>query len=334
KWMYLTGLVTDGPPKYYGYDYSRIVLWRSDTGGNSWYSPITVAQGSYSTGNVDKPDVAVSWYSGTRGYVYAAYVILNGTASELWVKRSTNGGSTFPDAALVEVGWINGAQIIVSPSSGNVYVIWTDFTRDAIRMSTSYNSGLAWTAAETVPGTGKPGSMLKPDDRISGDMKAGSLPMARFNWVANKVSIVWHECATTCTSTSSDTDVYYSSKSPYGWQTKVRINDVTTRDQFMPALDFDSSGNMLVTFYDRRGDTQNIKYDLYSARIDSSGNRLEPNVRVSTFQSDPRNYYVDPRSVGDYQDVWSQNQGGIEYYFPSWVGIPNNGDIWMSAIQP
>jgi hypothetical protein len=168
-------------------------------------------------------------------------------------------------------------------------------------------------------------------------MKAGSLPMARFNWVANKVSIVWHECATTCSSTSSDTDVYYSSKSPYGWQTKARINDVTTRDQFKPALDFDSSGNMLVTFYDRRGDTQNIKYDLYSARIDSSGNRLEPNVRVSTFQSDPTKYTKDTgeaNSIGDYQDVWLQSQSGVEYYFPSWVGIPNNGDIWMSAIQP
>lgn len=102
----------------------------------------------------------------------------------------------------------------------------------------------------------------------------------------------------------------------------------------MPALDFDSSGNMMVTYYDRRYDTANIKYDLYSARINSSGTRLEAPVRVSTFQSDPTKYTVDPRSVGDYQDVWLQSQGGVEYYFPSWVGIPSSGDIWMSAIQP
>ncbi len=104
----------------------------------------------------------------------------------------------------------------------------------------------------------------------------------------------------------------------------------------MPALDFDSTGNMIVTFYDRRDDWQNIGYHLYSARINSGGNRLEPNIQVSTFQSDPGRY-TDPLFedfIGDYQDVWSQDFGGIEYYLPSWVGIPNDGDIWMSAIQP
>ena len=102
----------------------------------------------------------------------------------------------------------------------------------------------------------------------------------------------------------------------------------------MPALDFDLTGNMIVTFYDRRDDSQNILYHLYSARIDSSGNRLEPNIRVSTFQSDPRKYTVDKNFIGDYHDVWCQAHSGVEYYFPSWVGITNVGDIWMSAIQP
>ncbi|OGW47726.1 MAG: hypothetical protein A2Y66_08535 [Nitrospirae bacterium RBG_13_41_22] len=161
--------------------------------------------------------------------------------------------------------------------------------------------------------------------------------MARFNWVANKVSIVWHECVTAFSSYCPDTDVFYIAKSPSGWQSKVKVNDVTTRDQFMPALDFDLTGNMIVTFYDRRGDWQNILYHLYSARINSSGNRLEPNIRVSTFQSDPRKYpyTVDGKYfIGDYHDVWSQEHSGVEYYFPSWVGITNVGDIWMSAIQP
>ena|GEM_PF-2972101 len=80
---------------------------------------------------------------------------------------------------------------------------------------------------------------------------------------------------------------HYIAKSPSGWQAKKRVNDATTGDQFMPALDFDSTGNMTVTFYDRRDDRQNIRYHLYSARINSGGNRLEPNIRVSAFQSDP-----------------------------------------------
>jgi|GEM_PF-2966570 len=251
KRIYLTGLLLDGPPGQWGHEYSAIALWRSDNGGYSWSWPTTVAQGSSGTGNVDKPDIAVSWLSGSRGYVYVAYVILKEEPySELWVKRSTNGGLTFSVASLVWVGHINGAQVVVSPYSGYVYVIWTDFAGNAIRMSTSNNYGLTWTEPEPAA----TGNMLDALDRINGDMKAGSLPMARFNWVANKVSIVWHECATTCTSTSSDTDVFYVAKSPSGWQSKRRIDDATTGDQFMPALDFDSTGNMIVTFYDRRDD--------------------------------------------------------------------------------
>lgn len=212
KRIYLTGLLLDSEFK----EHSRIALWRSDNGGLSWSGPTTVAQGSGAAGNVDKPDVAVSWHSGTRGYVYVAYVILKDSNSELWVKRSIDGGLTFPVERLVEIGDVNGAQVVVSLHSGYAYVIWTDFTRNAIRMSTSDNYGTTWTAPETAA----TGNMLDAADRINGDMKAGSLPMARFNWVANKVSIVWHECATTCTSTSSNTDVYYTAKSPSGWQTK------------------------------------------------------------------------------------------------------------------
>ncbi len=331
KRIYLTGLLIDYVPSYTRK--SAIALWHSDNGGISWSWPTIVAEGTNTSGNVDKPDVAISWHSGSRGYVYVAYVILNGSNSELWIKRSTDGGLTFPVARLVEVRYINGAQVVVSPYSGNVYVIWTDFEINAIQMSTSYNYGLTW----TVPETPASGNMLKPADYINGPMKAGSIPMARFNWVANKVSIVWHECATTFSSYCPDTDVYYMAKSPSGWQPKVTVNDVTTGDQFMPALDFDSTGNMIVTFYDRRDDWQNIGYHLYSARINSGGNRLEPNIRVSTFQSDPRKYpyTVDGKYfIGDYQDVWSQDFGGVEYYLPSWVGIPDDGDIWISAIQP
>ncbi len=80
-------------------------------------------------------------------------------------------------------------------------------------------------------------------------------------------------------------DVYYTAKGPRGWQAKVRINDVTINDQFMPALDFDSSGNLVVTFYDRRDDPNNLLYHLYMAHIDSNGTRLEPTSRVSNFQS-------------------------------------------------
>ena len=87
----------------------------------------------------------------------------------------------------------------------------------------------------------------------------------------------------------------------------------------MPALDFDGTGNLIVTFYDRRDDPNNLLYHEYMAHIDSNGNLLEPNTRVSTFQSNPLNY---PHSfIGDYQDIWDQSFSTGEFYLSGWVGI-------------
>lgn len=42
---------------------------------------------------------------------------------------------------------------------------------------------------------------------------------------------------------------------------------MSPNDQFMPSVDFDSSGNGRVTFYDRREDPTNTAYKLYRVKI-------------------------------------------------------------------
>lgn len=105
----------------------------------------------------------------------------------------------------------------------------------------------------------------------------------------------------------------------------------------MPALDFDSAGNLTVAFYDRRRDTSNLLYDQYMARINSNGSPLQANTKVSTFQSDPTKYTLYRSFIGDYQDVWDQNISNVDNFFSSWVGIPvatGIGDIYLSTIVP
>ena len=104
----------------------------------------------------------------------------------------------------------------------------------------------------------------------------------------------------------------------------------------MPALDFDASGRFKVTIYDRRDDPYNIKYHVYMVYIDSTGNLLGPNGRISEFQSDPEKYcHPFEHFIGDYQDIWAQQYSFGEYYISSWAGIQNNvGDIYITAILP
>ncbi len=221
---------------------------------------------------------------------------------------------------------------------GRVYVLWVDYSLNAIRLSFSDDCGQTWSSPETGP-TGNMVSNLL----LKGNIRANSLPMVRFNHVANKICLVWHERENA--NFGNNTDVYYTAKSSYGWQTKVKLNDNVSSpdfptDQFMPALDYDMSGNLVVTFYDRRNDLNNLKYDLYMARIDSNGNRLDVNQRISTFQSDS-SFSPSPWGygsfIGDYHDVWSQLYLGTEYYLPAWIGIPpsnNVVDTYFSLIQP
>jgi hypothetical protein len=309
---------------------NAIAVWHTDNGGFSWSQPTVAAVNNNSAYILDKPAATVSWYSGTLGHVYVAYekvdLVNKPPQTQFFVTKSTDGGLSFGTPVLVTTGNIEGPQILVNNYNGYVYAIWMDYTLNAVRMSTSTDFGQTWSSPETAA----TGNMFSdPNNHLNGALRAYSLPMARFNWVANKICIVWHERQQ---AGSSLADVYYTAKSPSGWQAKVMLNDVQTNDQFMPALDFDSTGNLIVTFYDRRDDPNNILYHEYMAHIDSNGNLLEPNARVSTFQSNPQNY---PHSfIGDYQDIWDQSFSSGEFYLSAWVGIPNVGDIYLSGIQP
>ena len=333
--VYLSGLLFDGPQGVYN---TAIAVWFSDDGGKTWSNPPKYVQNKSGPPLLDKPDIVVSWHPGTLGHVYVAYVTYDGTPNgQLFVARWKNKDLNFeqPVPVPMATGNINGAQILVDKYSGYVYVIWTDFGANAIKMSTSTNYGANWSSPETVTS----GNLLSGSDAdmLNGGVRAPSVPMARYNWIAQKTCIVWHERQ--FGTNPPKTDVYYRSKSPYGWQqTKTRVNDVTTNDQFLPALDFDTSGNLIVTFYDRRNDgAANMKFHEYMSRIDPNGNRLQPDTRISADPFDPRTYTDKPSFVGDYQDIWDWTYTFGQYYVSVWVGLTKAtgyGDIYLSAIQP
>jgi len=324
--IYCVGIIYNGAPTATP---NSIGVWRSDDGGNNWSSPTLVATNNSTTFFLDKPDVGVSWYSGTRGYVYVAYVRVNNgnpNLSELFVARSTNGGVSFSTPVRVAQGLFQGPQMLGGPFGGRIYVVWTDLTNERLLMAWSDNLGASWTAPEVVAS----GDFLSGStaDRLNGNVRAVTLSAARYNSVDNSIGVVWHE------KVSGTTDVYFARKNASGWSAKRRINPLTANDQFMPALDFDTTGNYVVTYYDRSQDASNLKYREFWVQIDASGTILDWDEVAGGFESDPSQYFQN--FIGDYQDIWwwSFSDTWGDRFNGVWIGRPSTRvNPYVSGIQ-
>jgi len=323
---------------------NAISVWHSDDGGQTWSQPTLAAVNSTDFILLDKPAINVSQWSGNNGTVFIAYIKVDnhtGGTNSLLVQKSTDGGTTFSSPVLVATGNIEAPQILTSPFGDKVYVLWVDLTpnANAIRMSTSNSSLVTWTAAETAATGRFPGGngVMSTFLNNGTGVRALSIPMARYNWATNSLGVVWHEFESP---TSTLTDIYFAAKTSAGWQPKKRINPTTLNDQFMPGLDFDTSGRFMETFYDRSQDPNNLLYKESWSRIDFLGNVANSGA-LAVPASNPCAYTSScsaPNAfIGDYQDSWwwafSDSSGNR--FNAVWTQQTSNttGNIYVTGIQ-
>ncbi len=317
---------------------SAIGIWHWD--GTGWSAPTIVASQAGGGFLVDKPAVAVSWQqTATLGWVYVSWTNIdtnNPAGSSIWVARSTDGGLNFTAGTVITYADAQFSQIAVDPANGNVDVMWVNITNNDIRFAQSTTRGDTFGPHE-VAASGNLRTRLN-QFILNGGVRAFSVPMARFNWVVNRLMIVWHGTG------PNGTDIFYTYRpcasdcNFWGWRNRVQLNDNSTNDQFMPSIDFNSAGNVVVGFYDRRNDPGNILYDQFFAFVSPDGVAIQSNLRVSTFMSDPRFHNVNTglaNFIGDYQDMWDDSYLDGESATNSWIGIQNStiiGDIFFSRI--
>jgi len=322
--MYLVGLAINGTTAT-----RAIIGWSSSDGGRTWLGPAIIDTAT-TTPVMDKPHITVSERPATLGHIYVGYRDEGGAQV---MRKSSNGGINWDPERIISnfnAGLTFGVQLSSSPYSNIIYAFWTDFTDDRIKWARSLDQGVTWSGAANFSNA----QNLIGEGGLSG-MRRPSFPIIRYNWVNPRISVVWHECsqAPSGTGTSKtcpgNIDVYYAALNSSGAINKVRINDDTgTTDQFLPALDFDSTGNVMSTFYDRRNG--GTGYRLYRAYINDVGTALLANQDVSTVTHTTTDF------IGDYHEIWNTNINGISTWISSWVGVNNasNRDIFLSPIRP
>jgi hypothetical protein len=331
-------------------------LWHSDDGGKSGWTRRDVAE---SASFLDRPSIAVSWYAATRGYVYVSALT---PGDRIHIYRSTDGGEHFTEPNPNGVSVANTAQsatLSVDSSTGEVYLFWVDWTGSGvIRVARSPQVDANLTPLQSLDFTSMQplsitdGTLLRPvlqpqyqkycdpdansacDNLCSSDklhcVKADSSIAQRYNALSRTFGIVWHQR----NPADGRTDVKFASFNPGNfWSTPVTVNGVTAGDQWHPALDYDGTGDYLVTYYDRRNDSQsNMSYHLYGTRLSANGNRLGGDTRLTENASSVTALRLVPRNPGDnglpnmnvhtmgeYHDLWFWN----DHWTASYIFVPS-----------
>jgi len=370
--LYCVGMLTSGTAPETPYDNS-ITVWRSDDLGRDGFANpalpyriietggrrIILDSVNYEERTLDKPTIVVNGYGAYKGYVYVSYTrrsTIRQRSNNLFIKqfwsiyvaRSTDGGDTWETPVRV---WTNEApsgsvpgatasHVVTANGNGYVYVTWVILPSSAttpgtIMLARSPSAGAV--AGSWVVDSGGPTGYFRSSVASNG-MQAMTVPVTRYNWVTNKIMVVWNERETSASTAKSD--VYYAEKGAAGWTSwdggvtrKLKISNESacgTTDQLRPALDFDSTGKATIVYYDRQNDcVNNDRYDVYYTQLTTSSTPasvvLGP-TKLSTFTSD-----VDENGgrIGEYLDVWCESS----VCYTAWIGTPNvQGDVMVSTI--
>jgi hypothetical protein len=316
-------------------------MWRSsdDCETFSFYSPITGTNGA------DREMMAIDNNPASRYYgrFYVAWM-----SAGIWVTHSD--GITWTRPVSLSVGGdVHAPWPAVDPVTGDVYVAWRRWHTDHtgfmdIEIKRSTDGGATWdfvnnpltlaTISYHPAATARCGGSA-----LLGDIRHFSAPQIVVDRDSN-LHVVY----------SRDPDgaevgdvinVYYGRSPDQGltWEPEVQLNDdATLNDQWFPTLSVGPTGTVVATWYDRRNDPGNIKYDYYMAISLDNGVTWGPNIRVSDVSSSVAptnpNFDLGITNICYHGDYDQQVQDGA-YAYITWSDDRNiqhghpDPDVWF-----
>lgn len=324
------------------------MLWIEQAGNPQWV--------------IDKPSIAVSLGPDSPGWVYvvATRTALTGPTTanpnQLMVFRSTNGGG-FTWVAVIANNYASPTQsfrlatmsptcfsVVVDHTTGNVYVIWLDWTTNRIYAARSDRNAQVFTDLGSIPANTFLSNSLTainvdnlPDTSGTVVVQARSMLNVRYNWKATGIGIVWHAREPA----GDHSDVFFASidTTTGQWRPTRKIGHAPSgTDQWHPALDFNGLGEWLVTYFDRRMDTiAKRNYEIFATKVSSDGSE-DDTYDVEVTANDPSDpikmdaIQTNLYTVGEYQDVWWW--GGVwTAAYPFGPGNKAFSDIYNSGIH-
>jgi len=269
---------------------NQISLWSSQSAGQPWTGPIAINPFPAVSGNQmttyfdDKPAALLSKFSFRTGQVFVAFVQIPinvsncGSAGQQTIRffsYNPASGVVTPLVSPASGANITNPIIYEDPIGGALWVSYQDFSmRDPINcpscsdivFKVSYDGGSSWNALTSIsaPGMfiGDPIASRVCSD-VSGPQCVSTAvgQTGAFNPVSSQIYVVWQHRLGALDSDVHGSEVLYSMGTPgrsMSAPTPVLADPNVSffancpheHYTFTPAIDFDSSGNAFVTYYD------------------------------------------------------------------------------------
>jgi hypothetical protein len=289
--------VRDGAFYYAALATTGLALWRSNDGCQtfSYVGPISAGSGD------DKELMAVdnTPTSPFYGRIYVGWTDFGTSSDRNLVISSDNGGSSWsakapmPGSGTVGQGMYPG----IAPN-GDVYFALLDRSgttrREWIYKSTNGGSSFVKAtdiAANLTPPLDAASTSACGRDALKGEIRNLPSPQIAVSPDATAPAGYVVHAVYPYDSDGAGPDasnVFYrrSLDGAATWSAEVKLNDdATNADQFFPSLGLSPSGELGVSWYDRRLDPNNLSFDRYFVQSPDAGLSWGPNERLSDVSS-------------------------------------------------
>jgi hypothetical protein len=290
----------------------QIVVMRSRDGGKTWGGvtpgdniPLPVSQKTLISG------IGCHVAIGPKGEVYATWY--DNQLNALMQAKSTNRGALFSPA--VPIAGIAGVN---SPFPGEAF-------RNLSLPTTAVDSnGTVYVAAASLNGEGLPllGNLLEIGEQIKhGELSVAELGEMLGTKDANNIAGVDYKAGGDGLGPMSGSDIvlFKSTNGGRSYSKPVRVNQDPGNgdaDQFQPWMAVTPSGQVNISFFDRRNDPANYFIDTYLAQSEDGG-RTFTDRRVSQRMWDPAvnaPTSVSGKFIGDYQGLVADDEVAIPFW--------------------
>jgi hypothetical protein len=281
--------------------------------------------------------------------------------------------------------WIFCDQVASNSTFNNIFITWTSFgPSQGIKFRKSTNAGLSWSSTVNVAdnisgqgsnvcsGTGNQiyvvweangvrfdkstngGTSFGTDFQLSSVTSTNGFPFIACDYSnrpsRGNVYVVWDDMR------NGNSDVWFQRSTNAGanWlPAPVRVNDVTTLNQYWPAIQCDTSGNLYVIYYDTRlGSGQINSWIAYSTDLgntwvnqglsDSSFTNSSPNsdvrfgdyIGIDAFAGKVIPVWTDQRAGTPNQEIYSANLTGLIGINPVSNEIPFKFKLYQNYPNP